>query len=107
LDRLPPASGGGALRWTSLAGTTWAEVFTRLAYHQNRYTTSDRANTERIPPDGLPGYAVFGVRGGHALSDHLSLSLAVENIADRDYRIMDSGLNEPGTNVIVTVLGKF
>ena len=34
-------------------------------------------------------------------------SFAVENINNVDHRIMDSGLNEPGTNAIFTVETRF
>ncbi len=55
----------------------------------------------------MPGYAVFGMRGFVRLSERTTASFAVENINNVDYRIMDSGLNEPGTNAIFTVETRF
>jgi hemoglobin/transferrin/lactoferrin receptor protein len=106
---LPPPSGEVGLRWEHPDGTAGVDVYTRMAYrvHASRYTESDRLNTSRIPPDGLPGYAVYGLRGWKDLGRNATASLAVENLTDVDYRIMDSGLMEPGTNVIVTLEARF
>jgi hemoglobin/transferrin/lactoferrin receptor protein len=106
---LPPATGLLGLGWENEERTRGAEAYVRMAYHvdETRYTDSDRANTSRIPPDGLPGYAVFGLRGWTEVGKHLIASLAVENLTDVDYRIMDSGLQEPGANVIVTLQARF
>ena len=55
----------------------------------------------------LPGWAVVGLRGWANLSDHVQVSAAVENIGDVDYRIMDSGANEPGINFIMTLQARW
>jgi hemoglobin/transferrin/lactoferrin receptor protein len=106
---MPPPTGMLGLRWTDPASGGGAEVFTRMAYHvgPGRYTEADRNNTQRIPPGGLPGYAIFGLRGWAEVIEKVTVSLAIENLTDVDYRIMDSGLNEAGTNVIVTVQARF
>jgi hemoglobin/transferrin/lactoferrin receptor protein len=106
---VPPPSGRIGLRWDHPTGQSGFEAFTNLAYHVNpsRYTEADRQNTSRIPPAGLPGYAVFGMRGFVRLSERTTASFAVENINNVDHRIMDSGLNEPGTNAIFTVETRF
>ena len=106
---MPPPSGMIALRWDHPSANRGAEVFARMAYHVNpsRYTEADLNNTERIPPGGLPGYAALGVRAWTDLSEDITASFAVENINDADYRVMDSGLNEPGTNAIVTIEARF
>lgn len=106
---MPPPSGRVALRWEDPSDRTVFEVFANMAYHvrPSRYTESDAQNTSRIPPQGLPGYAVLGVRGSCRLSKSTTASAAVENINNVDYRIMDSGLNEPGTNAVFTVETRF
>jgi hemoglobin/transferrin/lactoferrin receptor protein len=107
---LPPATTGLiGLRYESDDGKRGLEFGTRLAYHvrNTRYGDSDRNDGSRIPPHGLPGYAVFHVRGWTELCPKVTASLAVENLNDTDYRIMGSGLNEPGTNVILTVQARF
>ena len=80
-----------------------------MAYHvrPSDFNAAERRNTQRIPPDGLPGYALLGLRGSARLSDKLTASIAIENITNRDYRIFDSGINEPGTNFIFTLRAIF
>jgi len=106
---MPPVSGRIGLRWDDPRDRAGFELFTLLARHvdPSRYTESDAQNTSRIPPDGLPGYAVLGVRGFYRVTDKTTVSAAVENLNDVDYRIMDSGLNEPGTNAVFTVETRF
>ena len=62
--------------------------------------TRDRGDTQRIPPGGTPGYAVFNLKYGHQLTEALLLTLALENVTDEEYRIHGSGQNEPGINFI-------
>lgn len=106
---MPPPTGRVALRWDRPDESASFEVFVGMARHvdPSRYTQADAQNTSRIPPDGLPGYAVIGARGCLRVTDHTTASVAVENINDVDYRVMDSGLNEPGTNAIFTVETRF
>ena len=56
---------------------------------------------------GLPGYTAYGIRSWYEFSEHLTASIAIENITDADYRVMDSGLQEPGTNLIFTLQSRF
>ena len=49
----------------------------------------------------VPGYAVFGVRVGIDLAERQRLLLAFENIGDRNYRGISSGLDGPGRSVYV------
>ena len=106
---MPPPTGLVGLRWRDPLEERGAEAFVRLAYHVNesRFTDPDRNNTHRIPLAGLPGYAVVGLRGWYRLNEYFLASLAIENVGDVDFRIMDSGLQEPGTNVILTLQAEF
>ena len=45
---------------------------------------------------GLPGYAVFDIRGGVNLSDSATLTVGVDNIFDRLYRPAHSRWDAPG-----------
>ncbi len=71
-----------------------------IADRQDRLSASDRRDTQRIPPGGTPGYTVATVRSGWRVSDSFTLTAAVENVFDEDYRIHGSGVNEPGVNFI-------
>ncbi len=58
-------------------------------------------NTSRIPPGGTPGYTVFYLRTSWEPTDYASLSVAIKNLTDEDYRVHGSGVNEPGRNLVV------
>lgn len=106
---VPPPTGRVGLRWAAPSGKAGFEAFTQLAYHvkPSRYTEADAQNTSRIPPQGLPGYAVIGLRGFFTVEPQTTVALAIENLGDVDYRIMDSGVNEPGVNAVLTVETRF
>lgn len=101
VSRLMPTTGLVALRWDEARRRAWVEVVGTLAARQDRLSTSDRMDVERIPPGGTPGYDVYTVRAGWRAGARLTLSAAVENVADRDYRVHGSGINEPGRNLWV------
>jgi len=54
-----------------------------------------------------PAFLVFGIRAGTRLTRHISLSAAVENILDEDYRYHGSGSNEAGTNFVLMLRADF
>lgn len=54
-----------------------------------------------------PGFVVFGVRGGMRIGSHLDLTVIGENLADRNYRLHGSGVDEPGLNVVARLRAKF
>jgi hemoglobin/transferrin/lactoferrin receptor protein len=99
VSRLMPATFVGTLRWQD--GPWWIAATTTLAECADRLNTQDRVDIERIPPGGTPGYAVAGLRAGWKWRRHLTLSAALENLTDEDYRIHGSGLNEPGRNLVL------
>jgi len=106
MDRIMPLTGNVGLRvdpWDRC----WLEAVMTAAAKQDKLSTRDQADTQRIPPGGTPGYAVFTIRGGYAITRNLMLSAAVENIANKNYRIHGSGLNEPGRNLVIAVEAVF
>jgi hemoglobin/transferrin/lactoferrin receptor protein len=54
-----------------------------------------------------PGFIVFGVRGGVRFGSRVDLTLIGENLADTNYRIHGSGVDEPGINVMARVRARF
>ncbi len=101
LDRLMPLTGLVGLRWDDPAGNFWIEGLLTIADNQDKLSTRDAADTQRIPPGGTPGYEVFSIRSGWRLQDNVNLILAVENITNEDYRVHGSGQNEPGRNFVI------
>lgn len=60
-----------------------------------------------INADGLPGYAVFHARGGVRLTEGIDLTVAVENLLDKEYRTAHSRMDAAGRNVIVGIKASF
>jgi hemoglobin/transferrin/lactoferrin receptor protein len=101
ISRLMPPTVQAGLRWQSGAARWWWEGVCDAAEKADRLSADDERDTQRIPPGGTPGYAVFTTRVGTTVLDGLALSLGLENILDEDYRIHGSGVNEPGRNWVL------
>jgi hemoglobin/transferrin/lactoferrin receptor protein len=100
IERLMPPAGRIGLKW-NIPGGFWIEGSCRFADKADRLSTRDAEDTQRIPPGGTPGYAVYDIRAGWKQGNHLALSAAIENLTDEDYRIHGSGINEPGRNFVL------
>lgn len=100
LDRLMPVTGTLGLHWDATE-SLWLEVTGTVAAEADRLSSRDRADTQRIPPGGTPGYKVFTARAGWHATSLLLVTAAVENLADEAYRTHGSGQNEPGVNVVL------
>lgn len=48
-----------------------------------------------------PGFALLNLRGGFRIGERSSVTLMLENIFDKNYRTMGSGIDGPGTNAAV------
>jgi hemoglobin/transferrin/lactoferrin receptor protein len=107
IDRLMPPTGNIGLRWSTTDKKYWIEGACTIAATADKLSTRDKADTSRIPAGGTPGYTVYDIRTGCNINKNMSLSLAVENITDEDYRIHGSGINEPGRNIVVAIESKF
>ena len=101
VSRLMPPTGQAAVRWQPAGRPYWLEAVVDAAEKATRLSADDERDTQRIPPGGTPGYAVLTLRGGATVLDDLLLTVALENVADEDYRIHGSGVNEPGRNLVV------
>lgn len=99
-SRIQPLTIGGGARWTSPRDRWWLEASGRYARRQDKLSSGDIADTQRIPPGGTPGYSMYSLRAGWRAREWLTTTAALENIFDRDYRIHGSGLNEPGFNAV-------
>ena len=99
-SRLLPLSGSVALRWDSPDLPLWLEARVLAAADADRLSAADRRDTQRIPTNGTPGYAILSLRAGYNPTENLRLTAALENLLDDDYRYHGSGQNEPGLNAI-------
>jgi len=54
-----------------------------------------------------PGFATLNFRGGYRLGEHTRLTFILENVFDKNYRTMGSGVDAPGTNAFVSFARSF
>ncbi|MCC6235179.1 MAG: TonB-dependent receptor [Verrucomicrobiales bacterium] len=101
VTRIMPATVNAGIRWEAEDRRFWAEFATTVARTQDLLSSGDARDTDRIPSGGTPGYEVYHLRAGWRPCAKATLSLALENLANADYRVHGSGLNEPGRNLIV------
>jgi hemoglobin/transferrin/lactoferrin receptor protein len=103
ITRLMPFTVMAGTRWTHPSRGHWVELLFRYAAKADRLNTADERDSSRIPPGGTPAYMVADLHTGFQVSDDLELLVGIDNLADEDYRIHGSGLNQPGRNLYVTL----
>ncbi len=103
LSRVMPLTGRLTLRWAPVGKGFWAEGLVDAADDADKLSADDERDTQRIPPGGTPGYVVFTLRGGFTVYTRTTVTLALENLTDEDYRIHGSGVNEPGRQLVAQV----
>ncbi|MBN4060333.1 TonB-dependent receptor [Planctomycetaceae bacterium AH-315-I19] len=103
LSRLMPTTGQFGLRWDAPERDLWLEGVLTISARQDKLSSRDISDTQRIPPGGTPGYTVFTVRGGWQVDHNLALTAAIENLTNENYRVHGSGINEPGINFVLGV----
>jgi outer membrane receptor for ferrienterochelin and colicin len=107
-SRMMPTNLRLGLRYDSVGRSRWwLEVETLHAQKADRLSLRDKDDTQRIPPGGTPSFTVWHLRGGWVINDALELNLALENLADENYRVHGSGQNETGRNFIAAVDYRF
>ena len=107
LSRVMPVTLQLGLLWEAPSRRWWTEFAATLVARQARLSSADARDTQRIPPGGTPGYDVYTLRVGWRPCRNASLTAAIENLTDRDYRIHGSGLNEAGRNFIFAAECRF
>jgi len=107
LTRVVPWMGNFGVRWQSQDQRVWVEGLCTFAGDADRLSSADKADTQRIPPGGTPGWTLLTLRGGWKIQKHLSLTASLDNLLDEDYRIHGSGSNEPGFGGTIGVTVSF
>lgn len=102
LDHIPPLYGRSGLEWLLARAKVEAYVLYNGWKRVRDYSDSGEDNLHYATPAGMPAWITYNVRGSCTLSTWLSVQLAVENIADRNYRTFASGVSAPGRNVQVS-----
>jgi hemoglobin/transferrin/lactoferrin receptor protein len=98
LRRIPPTHGRAVLAW-SPGGRLWADAYSVFASRQSRLAPGDLTDV-RIPAGGTPGFVTLNGRGGFMINRELKLTLGLENVTNRTYRMHGSGVDAPGTNLV-------
>lgn len=107
LSRIPPLMGFYGLRWTSTNGKLWAELSGTTAARADKLNTADQQDTQRIPPNGTPGYTLINLRLSYQATEAITLHAGLDNILDQAYRVHGSGSNEPGFGATLGVKVRF
>jgi len=94
-------------RFSPPASPWWAEGSVLAIGDADELSLRDERDSSRIPDAGTPGFLLLGLRGGRALGEGSSVTLAAENLGDVDYRVHGSGLNGPGRNFIFSFAHSF
>jgi len=102
LSRIPPIQGVLGCRWRSEDLTRYFDIYTWMAGDQDRYNSVNLQDS-RFPVGGNPGYAVMGIRAGRAFGacDQHRVSVALENVTDKAFRPLGSGVDGAGFNAIL------
>ncbi len=102
LSKVGPSLLHVGLRYEPVGGRGWLEGLATAADEQDHLSFSDGADTQRIPPkNGTPGYTAYTIRGAYRVCKNFTLTGAVENVSNKDYRVHGSGQNEPGTSAVL------
>jgi hemoglobin/transferrin/lactoferrin receptor protein len=103
MSRVMPATLNLNARYEWSDRTNWVEGLYTLVRRQDRLSASDRLDDQRIPPGGSAGYKTYSLRAGTIMAKDTRITLALDNILNEDYRVLGSGVNEPGRSFIATL----
>ncbi len=103
IDLLMPTLWRIGARWVMLQPRLQFDLLVDHANEQDKLSSRDIADTQRIPPGGTPAWTTLNLRSEWQVRRGLTLSLALDNLTDAEYRIHGSGVNEPGRNLIFSV----
>ena len=101
LSRQSPFHSLLGLRLEPRTSRGWLSFEWEYAAKADQLSLRDKSDTRRIPPGGTPSWNVVNLRGGIEFGTGSSVTLAIENLFDRNYRIHGSGQNETGINLVL------
>jgi len=107
MSRLMPTNARIGLQYTPKSYHWWLNTEFITFAKADRLSTRDKNDNQRIPPGGTPSYTVWNLSTGYAISEQLLLSLQLNNILDKNYRVHGSGQNEAGINLVGSVSYSF
>ena len=100
-DRIPPLNGRVSLHY-EVSDRLTLEPYVVFAGKQERLSPRDVRDV-RINPAGTPGWVTANLGAEWALRESWIVSLGLENILDRDYRVHGSGVESVGRNLFASL----
>jgi outer membrane receptor protein involved in Fe transport len=94
MRRIPPLNGQVGLRWSDEKGV-WGEARLLFAGKQDRLSQGD-IDDHRIPEGGTPGWITVNIRGGYSFGSSLDLTMGLQNLFNKAYRMHGSGVDAYG-----------
>ena len=101
LSRVVPLMWRAGVRWQTVDRRYWTELVALGQSDSDRLNAGDRLDTQRIPPNGNPGFVWLTLRGGVQVTQNLDVTVALENLLDRQIRYAGSGSNEAGFGAVL------
>ncbi|PAY16901.1 hypothetical protein CKO51_24525 [Rhodopirellula sp. SM50] len=101
ISRIPPMQGTLGLRLTEPCRRSYVDVYTWMVDRADRYSESNLSDV-RFIAGGTPGYATLNVRMGRSFgtANQHQVSLSLENLTDKYYRVLGSGVDGAGFNAV-------
>ena len=103
LNHIPPLYGRSSIIYAKNPFNTELYCMFNGWKRIKNYYLFGEDNVQYATPDGMPGWFTLNWKAGYALSNHLQLQLAVENILDKNYRYFASGFSAAGRNFVVAL----
>ena len=103
LDHVPPVFGKSSFIYTDTKFTTEVYGMYNGWKKIKDYNPDGEDNGQYATVDGMPSWFTINWRGSYSFTKNVTLQLAVENIADKNYRYFASGFSAPGRNFIVAL----
>jgi hemoglobin/transferrin/lactoferrin receptor protein len=100
--RIPPTQGILGLRFNQPTRKSYLDIYTWMVRRTDRYSNANLSDV-RFIQGGTPGYATLNVRTGRSFGccNRHQISLAIENITDKYYRVLGSGVDGVGFNALL------
>ena len=107
LDHVPPVFGKSGFTYTDKKFSTEVYGMYNGWKKIKDYNPDGEDNGQYATTEGMPSWFTINWRGSYLFTKNLTLQLAVENIADKNYRYFASGFSAPGRNFIVALRAGF
>ena len=100
-DRIPPLNGQAGLRYDATAALS-VDASVWFAARQDRLSPRDVRDV-RINPAGTAGWSTLNLHAMWHPSDLWTLSVGLDNLLDKQYRVHGSGIDAPGRSLSASV----